>query len=102
MSTIRFSAFALFAKALLPAGFYRDGRMVGGFGGGEMGVGVFIRVNGRSGVCENSSSVGPFRKSAQGESYETQYTTFHTANILPADAVGICVDGPEECAIDEQ
>jgi len=110
MGTIRFPAFTLFAKALLPAGFHGDGGMVSGFGGGEMRVRVFIlkviaqahevskhtvgcqggrrthgarewggaftyRINGRSRVCENGSSVGPVCKSAQGESYETQYTT---------------------------
>ena len=111
MSTIGFPTFTLFAKALLPAGFYGDGGMVGSFSGGEMRVRVFIlqviaqanevskhrvsrrqalnarskgvewggaftyRVNGRSGACENSSSVGPVCKSAQGESYETQHTT---------------------------
>jgi len=42
MSTIRFPAFTLFAKALLPAGFHGDGGMVGSFGGGEMRVRVFI------------------------------------------------------------
>lgn len=42
MSTIGFPTFTLFAKALLPAGFYGDGGMVGSFGGGEMRVRVFI------------------------------------------------------------